>query len=570
MASERTIVISDLSVCQPARALRREPAKGCWRMVDYQTEDGISGTMLFAAPDDEAAEITLPLDVQGPHAIYVGINYTRAPFGDILHYTEWPLYGVLWLKLTGDAGFSRFATEFYWRQAEHFPSKTGKSAAIWHSIHQTYWQTADLTGRSLVIRPPRPPYNRLEYTNVANLSYIKLIPLSTEAEQWWRAQRPDDESRRLAVLWCTATLTGHTTGNAMYHPTDEQWIEDELAPFLDTDFGIVSWEAIRGNLCTFHTEIGDVGTEDNSWDPTWIDPLEQVTKVCHENKLKVFVSMRMIGASLPVVRNPIQWARNYWRHREWAKRDPEGLAGSNLSIAFAEVRKYWVDLMREALDKYGCDGAQLHLSRGFPFVLYEGPSAAAFKQRYGQDLREVADDDERFRQHQASYVTQFLRDFRAMLDERPNRSLAVTFIGAKYGSLEPVDPLDCGCDVEAWLREGLVDYLMPTPGAGEEAISRWKELGGGRVKVYPDLMPRTQPGENYAALAKKYYAAGADGLCIWDGERRCPRSSEWAVLRRLGHREMLDELAEAAPGYFQRVPLKMLNGMSVKYSFNDG
>jgi hypothetical protein len=33
-------------------------------------------------------------------------------------------------------------------------------------------------------------------------------------------------------------------------------------------------------------------------------------------------------------------------------------------------------------------------------------------------------------------------------------------------------------------------------------------------------MPRAQTAASYARLAKKYYEAGADGLCFWDGERR--------------------------------------------------
>lgn len=569
MNSSHIKVISDLTCCEPRSALTesRSPRKGCWRIVDYETEGGIKGNMLFAAPDDEAGELTLPLDTKGPWAIYLGINYTRAPFGDLMHYTQWPLYGVLWAKLSGDPGFSRFATEAYYRHGAHFPSKIGSP---WVSVHETYWKTTDLTGKSLIFRPPRAPYNRLECTNVANLSYVKLESLSKLDEQRWRNRQPRSETRNLAVLWCTAALTGHTVGDAGYHPTDVQWIEDELTPFVDNDFGIISWEAIRGNLCTFKTRIGDVGTEDNRWDPNWIDPLAEVVRFSRRHKLKVFVSMRMIGASFPVVRHPIQWARNYWKHPEWAKRDADGLPGSNLSLAFPQVRAYWISLMREALDNYGCDGAQVHLSRGYPFVLFEDPSVQAFKEKYGLDMCDVAEDDPRRLAHVASFVTQFLREFRAMLDEKSGRSLAVTFLGAEYGSMDPVDPMCSGCDVQTWLKEGLVDYLMPTPGADTEAIRAWKKIGGDRVKIYPDLMPRTQPGEAFVKLAKKYYGAGADGLTIWDGERRPPRASEWAILRHLGHRDTLQELADVAPHYFRCVPLKVLNRMSVKHSFNDG
>ena len=565
-----TSYISDLSTCEPSTALSRAPKKGCWRMVDYETEDGVKGIMLFAAPEDEAPEITLPLRVTGRHRIYIGINHTRSALGDTLHHTEWSMYGTTWIKLSGDTGFHRFTPEVWWRHAVgRFPSKIGRESGIWHSIHETYWKTADVTGQSIQVRPPGPPYDRPELAGVANLSYVKLVPLSDQDITTWRKLEPTEDTRRVAVLFCTGELTGHTSGNAMYHPTDAGWLKNEFAPFLHNDVGIISFEAIRGNLCTFRTATGDVGTEDNAWPEEWIDPLETAVQIAHEHGIRLFVSMRMIGASLPVVRNPIQWASFYWRHPEWTKRSPEGLPTSGLSLAFPEVRAYWVQLLREALAR-GCDGIQLHLHRSAPFVLYEPPSMEAFRERYGEDPRDIPQDDPRWLQHSAGYVTQLLREVRALLDEEPGRALAVTVRCGSYTPGEQIHPWTRSCDVDAWIREELVDYLMPTPSVSTQEIEHWKELGGENVQVWPDLMPRTQPGEQYAVLAKQYYDAGADGVCLWDGERRAPRCSEWAVMRHLGHRDLLDELAANAPSYFRSVPLRVLNGMAVRYSFRDG
>lgn len=564
------IYISDMSKCEPATALSRAPKQGSWRMVDYETEEGVKGIMLFAAPEDRAPEITLSLHVVGPHKIYVGINYTRSSFGDTLHHTEWSLYGTTWIKLSKDEGFSRFTPEIWWRHAVgRFPSKTGKETSIWHSIHETYWKTADLTGQSIKVRPPGPPYDAGELASIANISYVKLVPLSNEEVTAYKRLEPTEDTRCVAILFCTGELTGHTMGNPMYHPTDEQWLRDEFAPFFNNDVGIISFEAIRGNLCTFRTTIGDVGTEDNSWPQEWLDPLETATKIAHEHGIRLFVSMRMIGASLPVVRNPIQWARFYWRNQQWAKRSPDGLPTSGMSLAFPEVRTYWISLLREGLER-GCDGVQLHLNRSSPFVLYEQPSVDAFRERYGEDPCNVPQDDPRWLQHSADYVTQLVREVRAMLDERPGRSLAVTVFCGSYEPGQYLDPFAKFCDVDTWIKENLVDYLMPSPSVSPEQIEHWKKLSTGKVHVWPDLMPRTQPGEHYVALAKQYYDARADGLCLWDGERRPPRCSEWAVARHLGHRALLDDLASEAPLYFRTVRLRMLNGMAVKYSFTDG
>jgi hypothetical protein len=55
---------------------------------------------------------------------------------------------------------------------------------------------------------------------------------------------------------------------------------------------------------------------------------------------------------------------------------------------------------------------------------------------------------------------------------------------------------------------------------------KWRKRGGDRIKIWPDIMPRAQTAASYAKNAKKYFQAGADGLCFWDGERRTASISE--------------------------------------------
>ena len=74
-----------------------------------------------------------------------------------------------------------------------------------------------------------------------------------------------------------------------------------------------------------------------------------------------------------------------------------------------------------------------------------------------------------------------------MLDKKPNRRLAVHVLCGVYGSWDFHNPRDAGCDVEAWIREELVDYIMPTPAGGPaicEHIRRFKELSGIRKERY--------------------------------------------------------------------------------------
>jgi hypothetical protein len=558
------VYVSDLSRCEPAAALTRTFEPGRWQLVDYETEEGVKGVMAASYPEHRCAELTLPLNVRGPHKIYLGINYTKA------HYPEWSPYGQLDVKLTGDDGFRRAGIE-----AETVTAagelKIGVNNDCFKSIQEAYWQTADLTGKSLVFRQPQAPYDRPEHANISNLSYVKLAPLTEAERKQWEQERAAGDAKRVAMIFCTGQLTGHTGGTYTHHPTSEQWFRDEFGPYRDSDFKLLIFEAMRGNYCLFKTKVGDVGNSENRWDSSWVDPLAAMTKVAHEHGVKIFASLRMIGPQFPMNREPIAWARNYRKHPEWAKRDREGLPLNTWSLAFTGVRQYWLSLLRESLD-YGIDGVQLHLNRSTPFVYYEEPTVRAFREKFGEDPRKLPDNDARWQEHCAAYVTQYLREVRKLVNEKPGRELGVTVYGEahKYDKQPGWTPLRYNCDIEGWLREGLVDYVMPSPKIDLALLRRWRAAGGGRVHLWPDLMPRTQPAEAYAKLAKKYRDAGADGFCVWDGERRAPRLSEWAAVSRLGHLDRLERLAEEAQSYYRRVPMKYLAGLSIKDSFHDG
>jgi hypothetical protein len=170
--------------------------------------------------------------------------------------------------------------------------------------------------------------------------------------------------------------------------------------------------------------------------------------------------------------------------------------------------------------------------------------------------------------HSAGYVTQFIREVRALLDEKPGRELGVTISGRENGGEAHYS--ENHCDVETWLREHLVNYIMATPYLHASLIAKWRRIAGDSVHLWPDVMPRAQSAASYAKLAKAYYAAGADGLCLWDGERRTARISEWAAVQRLGHIAQLDRLIQEGPSYYRGVDLKLLGGFDVKWSFKDG
>ncbi len=556
---------ADMSRCHPASALTRKFERDRWQLLDYETEEGIKGVMATARPEHRCVQLTLPLDVSGLHHIYLGINYTKAS------YTEFSPYGQLEVKLTGDIGFRNVAAETGTKLPNGDP-KIGDGQNLYKAIQETYWKTADLSGQSLVFRQPREIYRRPELAHFANLTYVRLVPLDEDGKRRWDEIQPADDTRRGAIIYCTGNFTGHTSGTYTFHPTDEQWIRDDFAPYVGSDIKLFIFEALRGNFAVYRTKIADIGTEDNRWQENWVDPLAVYTRLAHENGLKILASMRMIGAQYPMNREPISWARHYWRMRQWAKRDRQGIPLTGLSIAFPEVRQYWLSLLRETL-AYGTDGVAIYLNRGAPFVYYEEPVVRSFQEKYGLDPRTVPTSDSRWQTHCARFMSQFLREIRKLVDEKPGRELGVTISG-QTGEYDKdssrYDPIRYGCDIETWLHERIVDYLMPSPYVDPELLRKWRRIGGPGVHLWPDLMPRTQMPHDYAALAKKYYEAGADGYCVWDGERRQQRISEWASVQRLGHRNLLDRIIAEGPSYHRKVYLKYFAGFSVEMSFLDG
>ncbi len=571
--AKNEVLITDFTICQPKESIAERGAPGKWWKATYLLKDGVSGIMLYADPKDNPPVLTLKPELSGKYKIFVGVNYPFQYYayggGGWGHRTDFD-YGSIWLKLNTDEGYSRFGVEKYDHHAQGeyrtkvLPEKSTKEH--YSTIYETYWKTEEMDGKYMLISIPKPPYDTPEYGQVANISYIRFVPADSKDAEFDEKLKDNKNTRNMASLWCAGALTGHTVGQPMYHPTDGSWFDDEIEALRNSDFGIMCVEAMRGNLCLFKTKYGDVGTVDKSWDEKWVVPLEEFVTKGHKAGLEVFASLRMMGAGRAYNRNPINWARHYWDHPEWSKRDEEGIPVSNISLAYPEARQHWLNLISEALD-YGIDGIQLHLNRGDPFVLFEEPVVRDFIEKYGIDPRGLPENDKRRQEHAASYLTQFIREIRQLLDKKPGRKLSAIFAG--FSTFKPGQIVK-GCDPDTWMKESLLNIIMADHSTDLKYINYWKELSGGKVRILCSLMPRTQPGEAYAALARKLYKAGADGFCVWDCERRFHRASEWAILKHLGHRDLLDELENVAPSYFKACPMKTHMGLQVKYSYRDG
>ena len=548
-------IISDLSRCRPADRLDRGVRPGTWRLIDYETAQ-FSGTMIYSGPGMESAELTLALDREGWHAIYLGVHYP-GQFGDAhvrVRLTDDPAYSLVGAETQSAKDLNSIPEELRW-------SHTGKRFAD-HQVSEAFWKVADLTGQELTVsRFNAGDRNGAYAETYSSLVHVRLVPLSEAEVGAHHRELPRPDSRRLVAM---------NDGGIFADLRTREDIWAQLEPYRDSDVGIMLWATFKGENCTYRSRVGRAPAAGGnpfdrfSYHERWheslraleaagVDFMREVVEAAHACGLRIFPSLRLQGPKPPPVE--MEPGSFYERHPEFHCRDKAGRSVAHLSLAFPEVRAYWIDLLCEALD-YGFDGVHVIFCRSFPFALYEGPVIERFRDTHGEDPRACEDDDPRLWQTWAHFVTQFVRELRAAVDDRSERRGHKLEI-ACHVNTTPESNLRLGVDVDTMVREVLVDYLMPHPTVAASAAT-WLEplvelVKGTPVKLYPDLYPRRQPPAASMHAAATLYDLGCDGLALWDTYARVHRISEWAMMKRLGHRDELADWRAAGRGddYFR-------------------
>jgi hypothetical protein len=177
----------------------------------------------------------------------------------------------------------------------------------------------------------------------------------------------------------------------------------------------------------------------------------------------------------------------------------------------------------------------------------------AFQEKFGQDPRQVKPDDPRWLQMRCDVMTDFVRSIRSMLDDTGKRK------GKRIGLSARVDWHEYrawGCDIERWLKDGLLDYIVlaqHTLGGyefdlkpfvamakashcavyfGEEATLSGHDLTAQEDKLIAEgkMKPPKRDKlslDQYRARAAKWYTLGADGVHLFN-------EGDLNVMRQLG------------------------------------
>ena len=540
MTTERpAIYISDLSRSRPSAALSPTPRQSRWQTIPYEAE-GVSGTMLVADSECSAPTLTLPLDVQGWHAIHLGV------------WTDWE-DSTLRVKLSGAPCYTPVFTAR--------PSANGHE---WHSgfatLREAFWIHADLTGRDLHISQVGG--------RRAGLAYVKLEPLSEAEVAAIKQDQARSDTKRLIAYNDAAHL----------EPRSLEGMRGELEHFRDSDFQKLLWCIGSGSETYFFSSVGETALR-QEWDfveeflSSWvegfrilkaqgIDPLTTVIEYAHSFGLELH-GMYLVGGWVYPPNHGFE-SKFYYQHPQWRCVSRSGRPVTRMSYAFPGVRDFLLALFREVVER-GADGINLGFVRGLPCLLYEQPMIDGFRQRHGQDPRDLPEDDPLWLRFKAGVMTDFMRALRHELNQvgaQQGRSVQLSAYVLNNETLN----MEHGLDAATWAQEGLVDFIIPYPlhNIMDMDIAAFVRMTRGtQCKVYPEVMPRRQSPADYRDKALAFYAEGVDGLAFWDASSayRVGFKDEWSMVRRLGHKEELAEWEEDEWPSYRVVPLHSIGGL---------
>ena len=422
------VLLSDLSRCEPRAAIGAGLRDGCWYTLPYETAGGMAGVMVGMTEPSRPPDLGLPLPVTGWHAIYLGLYRggiePGPPFGD-------PFGLDVRLGSEPRAELVRPSVVDGARMNASIPGSGG-------AIEEVFWKAGDLADEELVIACPG-----VEAPSAAQLAFVRLVPMSA-AEVAEYTGAGSDPATKLII----AQLDGHS-GSSFFDGA--RTVDDLLsiyAPLRDSDVGtLFLGTGGSGAGSTFYPSA--VGVPYGEGEEAFvseraartvrslrgflergIDPVKVRVEFVQAMGISVFLGFRMGTMTGP----PPGYTHSvpFWReHPELRCRDSDGRTVARLSMAYPEVRRFYVDLLLE-LAGYGVDGVQLIYTRRAPFVLYEPPVIEAFQAAHGVDPREFRGGvdhrggdpqwqleyghDERLMDLWAGYVTTFMRELREALD----------------------------------------------------------------------------------------------------------------------------------------------------------
>ena len=548
------IYIADFSCCTPGSALSTEPKPDHWTLIPYET-DQIAGTLLGAGSLAHAPPVTLPLNVNGWHSIFLGI-------WDPIYAYDGPT--LLKLKLTGEAAFRRVSTA-----ACRCANGNSEAYREWQSsvILECPWRQEDLTDKDLIIAQQTKATQRQSY-----LAYIKLIPLTAQQTQ---AVLQECQQKKSRVVTVTNDGGSYYMAN---HCENEEDLLEQVEFLRHSDVGKFMYALTHGDIANYSSRIA----------PSWTAAMKAKDVTVSTNKkrlLETFESLQARGIDhVKVLLDHIK-AMGIEFHsmvrlgalgdlppsQLWpdgiVDRSPEtrilakdGTPMQKASYAFPQVRQCVTVLIEETLQMYDLDGINLCFSRGPQFVGYEEPVVQEFKKQHNIDPRDLDENDPRLQQLKADYITQFVREVRQLVSRaQKSKSRKIELSAWLCGDAnDPEYQLFYNIDIRTWLSERLIDSVIAHK-APDRLLTEFRAADCA-FYLYDDTAVTEESID-------AYQQGRSQGFVKWDLD--VENLDAWALTSRLGHISDARDLLKKPPA-MTRVPLKTIGGHDVKHMSNVG
>ncbi len=455
-----------------------------WRLSPYScAKAGIEGTGIEVDEDCWGKELVLPLptdDLTGWYDIYLGIYDPGSRYNRYYHCG-------LQMRLSGEDKFDYVPLrQLTLNQA--LPAERGKVVErLWkraqlddQDLHIAQWRTIDTFEHNW-----KADY--LPFNVRGGLAWVRLVP----------APPPSAQSVRRSVkprLVCWSDIWDQITQHLANSESEVESLLDWLQGEPYNTIMVDSNAAV--DKTSYPTEIGQPAI---NYEVT-LRYLDKAGIDCRRDLVQQGINVHSVLA-----RRARELGLEYWaflrmgawgyaqpfqllggpffkEHPEYRAIDRNGQPWHTVSYAFPEVRQYVVDLFREICQHSRADGGKidgivLGFCRGPIFIDYEPHVCDAFASQYGEDPRQLPEDDQRWLRFRAQYITALLEELQPMLaEESAAQGSPIKLVADCYGN-ESIN-LRFGLDVKQWVARGLVDVLQISPdfAGGEFDRNFYKQL----------------------------------------------------------------------------------------------
>jgi len=450
-----------------------------------------------AGPAAPLPQLTYPLDLRGPYAVFVCTT---------------PGEGSIRLRLTGDE-----------RTDGLFSPRLGE---------EVLWRWARLDRQMLVLRQPH------RYTGwaPAHIDYVKLVPLTLKLTAQLEAQFGGTPDKLVVGYWEPYSWAFHdNVQETLQH-------RQPLAAFAEARIGLVDTQIGRfGAKVVYESQLTDTLLYATRGDPIgaiakpetdnvgrmqqYTNTLDATLRYARELGLHAHANF---GASNCYPGSPLQG--------DFSKQHPDWMRGSMLRYEVPEVRAYVLSLFREALE-IGAPGISIDYCR-YPETIDAIETGNAFM----GELRGLADDFGAKRGRHVPILVRFpgtgvrrcrLFDYVTWAREGWVDYLCPSNIQGRHLHIDVTPYLEAvqGSQVKLLPSVDALSWGLPMPGPFLWRVARLYEAGVPGIHVYQaDARILGRPGERRCMRL----LANADAVRRWWAEdtRLRPRCSKGIYITR--------------------------------------